>query len=186
MSNETPLAASPAEPKAPVPGGDVIDELVAANREYAAAFASSPDRQAGGRPSRQVAVVTCMDARIDPLAVLGLRLGEAHVVRNAGGVVTDDVIRTLTISQRALGTRAVMVVQHSACGMLTLTEDFRRDLQEEVGVRPSWAVEAFGDLDGEVRQSVERIRRSPFLAHVDQVRGFVYDVETGALREVTA
>lgn len=160
------------------------DALVENNRAYAAAFTK------GGlshRPSRPVAVVTCMDARIDVHRALGLQEGEVHVIRNAGGAVTDDVIRSLLISQRLLGTREVLVVHHTGCGMLTFTDDgLKREVEEETGLRPPFALEAFGDLDQEVRQSVARIEASPFVPHHDAVRGFVYDVATGLLREVTA
>jgi carbonic anhydrase len=125
-----------------------------------------------------------MDARLDPHAALGLDLGDCHTIRNAGGVVTDDVIRSLTISQRALGTRSVVLVHHTGCGLETLTEEFRHDLEREVGQRPSWAVEAFPDAAQDVRQSMQRVRTSPFLLHTDDVRGFVLDVKTGLLTEV--
>jgi carbonic anhydrase len=139
------------------------------------------------RPSRQLAIVTCMDCRIDVPAALGLEAGEAHVMRNAGGVVTDDVIRSLAISQRKLGTREVMLVHHTDCGMQTLSEDsFRAELQEATGTAPPFAIESFTDLDADVRQSILRVRRSPFLLHRDSVRGFVYEVESGQLREVDA
>ncbi|MCT9088135.1 carbonic anhydrase [Streptomyces sp. ASQP_92] len=177
----------PAEPPARLPrptvrsGGTVTDGLVEANRQYAAAF-TDPGMDA--RPVLHVAVVACMDARLDLHAALGLELGDCHTIRNAGGVVTDDVIRSLTISQRALGTTSVMLVHHTGCGMETLTEDFRHALEEEVGQRPAWAVESFRDADQDVRQSMQRVRTSPFLPHVDDVRGFVFDVTTGLLREV--
>ena len=157
------------------------DSIVEANARYADSFA---DPGMDARPVQKVAVVACMDARLDLHKALGLELGDCHTIRNAGGVVTDDVIRSLTISQRALGTRSVVLIHHTGCGMLTLTEEFRHDLEEEVGQRPSWAVEAFRDLDGDVRQSMERVRTSPFLLHRDDVRGFVFDVATGQLREV--
>lgn len=157
------------------------DRLVEANARYAADF-TDPGMDA--RPVRRVAVVACMDARLDLHAALGLELGDCHTIRNAGGVVTDDIIRSLTISQRALGTRSVALIHHTGCGMQTLTEDFRQELEAEVGQRPSWAVEAFQDLDQDVRQSIERVRTSPFLPHTDDVRGFVFDVTTGRLREV--
>ncbi|MBQ1124848.1 beta-class carbonic anhydrase [Streptomyces smyrnaeus] len=159
----------------------VVDELVAANRDYAHDFA---DPGMDARPVRKVAVVACMDARLDLHAALGLELGDCHTIRNAGGVVTDDVIRSLTISQRALGTRSVVLIHHTGCGLLNLTEDFRHELELEVGQRPSWAVESFNDLDQDVRQSIERVRTSPFLPHRDDVRGFVFDVTTGLLREI--
>lgn len=160
----------------------VIDELLANNR----AFAALPHTQRlDARPSRQLAIVTCMDARLDILAALGLEVGEAHVLRNAGGVVTDDVIRSLAISQRRLGTREVMLVHHSKCGVQTLTDDgFRAELLEATGVAPAFAIESFSDLEADVRQSVLRVRRSSFLAHRAQVRGFVYDVEDHMLREI--
>jgi len=161
---------------------DVIDELVANNVRFAASLeAAHLDVQ----PRRQLAVVTCMDSRLDVFAALGLRDGEAHVLRNAGGVITDDVIRSLSVSQRRLGTRAVMLIHHTDCGMQTLTDDgFRAELQEATGVAPSFAIESFVDLDADVRQSILRVRRSTFLLHRDRVRGFVYDVDTHALREV--
>lgn len=161
---------------------DVIDALVANNR----AFASSlPERHLDVRPRRRLAIVTCMDSRLDVFAALGLQHGEAHVLRNAGGVITDDVIRSLAVSQRRLGTREVMLIHHTDCGMQSLTDDgFRAELQETTGLAPAFAIESFSDLDADVRQSVLRVRRSPFLLHTDQVRGFVYDVDTHALREV--
>jgi carbonic anhydrase len=136
-------------------------------------------------PARKVAVLACMDARLDPNAVLGLQEGDAHVIRNAGGVVTDDAIRSLAISQRLLGTEEVVVIHHTGCGMLTLNDDeFKRSIQEEVGIKPTWSAESFGDLDEDVHQSVARIRASPFIPRKDSIRGFVYEVETGRLREV--
>jgi carbonic anhydrase len=161
---------------------DVIDELVSNNQSYAA---SLPDRHLDVRPSRRLAIVTCMDSRLDVFAALGLGDGEAHVLRNAGGVITDDVIRSLAISQRRLGTSAVMLVHHTDCGMQTLTDDgFRRELQDATGVAPAFAIESFTDVEADVRQSILRVRRSEFLLHRDRVRGFVYDVDTHALREV--
>jgi carbonic anhydrase len=137
-------------------------------------------------PARKVAVLACMDARLDPNAVLGLQEGDAHVIRNAGGVVTDDAIRSLAVSQRLLGTEEVVVIHHTGCGMLTLNDDeFKRSIQEEVGIKPTWSAESFGDLDEDVRQSVARIRASPFIPRKDSIRGFVYEVETGRLREVS-
>lgn len=159
----------------------VTDELVLANRRYAAHF-TDPGMDA--RPVRGVAVVACMDARLDLHAALGLELGDCHTIRNAGGVVTDDTIRSLTISQRALGTRSVVLIHHTGCGLEQLTEDFRRELELEVGQRPNWAVESFTDLDQDVRQSMQRVRTSPFLLHTDDVRGFVFDVTSGLLREI--
>lgn len=159
----------------------VTDRLVAANAHYADDF-TDPGMDA--RPVLRVAVVACMDARLDLHAALGLELGDCHTIRNAGGVVTDDTIRSLTISQRALGTRSVVLIHHTGCGLLNLTEDFRHELEAEVGQRPAWAVEAFKDLDSDVRQSMQRVRTSPFLPFRDDVRGFVFDVRTGRLREI--
>jgi carbonic anhydrase len=161
---------------------DVIDELLQNNRAFAASLAA---RHLDVRPSRRLAVVTCMDSRLDIFAALGLRDGEAHILRNAGGVITDDVIRSLAVSQRRLGTRGVMLIHHTDCGMQTLTDDgFRAELQQATGVAPSFAIESFTDLDADVRQSILRVRRSPFLAHRDAVRGFVYDVDSHRLREI--
>jgi Carbonic anhydrase len=161
---------------------DAIDELLANNRSFAA---SLPDRHLDVQPSRRLAIVTCMDSRLDVFAALGLGGGEAHVLRNAGGVITDDVIRSLAVSQRRLGTREVMLIHHTDCGMQTLTDDgFRAELQEATGVAPAFAIESFADVEADVRQSILRVRRSPFLAHRDRVRGFVYDVDTHRLREV--
>ncbi len=159
-----------------------IDDLVAGNAEYA----KRPDhRDLDVRPARKLAVVTCMDARIDVYSALGLANGEAHILRNAGGVVTDDVIRSLAISQRRLGTREIVLIHHTRCGMQTITDDgFRAELQEATGVAPAFAIESFGDVDADVRQSIARVRRSPFLVHTDAVWGFVYDVDTRLLREV--
>jgi carbonic anhydrase len=137
-------------------------------------------------PARKVAVLACMDARLDPNAVLGLQEGDAHVIRNAGGVVTDDAIRSLAISQRLLGTEEVVLIHHTGCGMLTFDDDeFKRSIQNEVGIKPTWSAESFGDLEEDVRQSVARIRASPFIPRKDSIRGFVYEVETGRLREVS-
>ena len=161
---------------------NVIDELLANN----AAFAGSlPVQHLDVRPKRRLAIVTCMDSRLDVFAALGLHHGEAHILRNAGGVITDDVIRSLAVSQRRLLTREVMLVHHTDCGMQSLTDDgFRAELQEASGVAPAFAIESFSDLDADVRQSLLRVRRSPFLLHRDRVRGFVYDVDTHVLREV--
>ncbi|MFF4538607.1 beta-class carbonic anhydrase [Streptomyces aureus] len=178
----TTSASVPAEPEDAI-GAEhsITDRLVEANGKYAAAFA---DPGMDARPVQRVAVVACMDARLDLHAALGLRLGDCHTIRNAGGVVTDDVIRSLTISQRALGTRSVALIHHTGCGLESLTEEFRHDLEMEVGQRPAWAVEAFRDVDQDVRQSMQRVRTSPFLVHTDDVRGFVFDVTTGLLREI--
>lgn len=136
-------------------------------------------------PSLRVAVVACMDARIDPVQLLDLRPGEAHVIRNAGGVVTDDIIRSLAVSQRKLGTTEVMLLHHTKCGMASFTdEEFWEELEHDTGLRPTWAVETFRDVEADVRRSIQRVRRSPFLTHTTEVRGFVVDVETGRLTEV--
>lgn len=173
---------SPAEPTGGIAaGGTVTDRLVEANTKYASAF-TDPGMDA--RPVLGVAVVACMDARLDLHDALGLELGDCHTIRNAGGVVTDDVIRSLTISQRALGTKSVVLIHHTSCGLESLTEEFRHELELEVGQRPAWAVEAFRDVDQDVRQSMQRVRTSPFLLHTADVRGFVFDVTTGLLREV--
>jgi carbonic anhydrase len=161
----------------------VTDELVANNQAYAAQFDKG---DLPLPPARKVAVVACMDARLNPHGILGLNEGDAHVIRNAGGVVTDDEIRSLAISQRLLGTEEIILIHHTDCGMLTFTDDdFKRSIQEETGIKPEWAAESFSDLDEDVRQSVARIKASPFIPHTDAVRGFVYEVETGRLREVT-
>jgi carbonic anhydrase len=161
---------------------DVIDELVANNVAFADGL---PTQHLDVRPSRQLAIVTCMDSRLDVFAALGLGDGEAHVLRNAGGVITDDVIRSLAISQRRLGTREVMLIHHTDCGMQTLTDDgFRAELQEATGVAPAFAIESFKDVDADVAQSILRVRRSGFLLHRDSVRGFVYDVDSHRLHEV--
>jgi carbonic anhydrase len=179
MSTSAPLSADSSS--AARTGSSVIDRLVEANRKYAADFA---DPGMDAKPVLQVAVVACMDARLDLHAALGLELGDCHTIRNAGGVVTDDTIRSLTISQRALGTRSIVLIHHTGCGLQSLTEDFRHELEMEVGQRPSWAVESFQDVDQDVRQSMQRVRTSPFLPHTDDVRGFVFDVTTGLLHEV--
>jgi carbonic anhydrase len=136
-------------------------------------------------PGRKLAVVACMDARLIPTRVLGLEEGDAHVIRNAGGVVTDDTIRSLAISQRLLGTEEIILIHHTDCGMLTFSDDdFRQSIQDDIGIKPQWAAETFSDLDADVRQSKARIEASPFIPHKN-VRGFVYEVETGKLREVS-
>jgi carbonic anhydrase len=161
-----------------------IDELVANNRAFAEAV---PDRHLDVRPSRRLAIVTCMDSRLDVFAALGLADGEVHVLRNAGGVITDDAIRSLAVSQRRLGTREVMLIHHTDCGMQSLTDDgFRAELMEATGVAPAFAIESFSDVDANVAQSILRVRRSAFLPHRDAVRGFVYDVDTHRLREIKA
>jgi carbonic anhydrase len=162
----------------------VIDQLFAQNQEFADA---QPERHLDVHPSRGLAIVTCMDSRLDVFAALGLGNGEAHVLRNAGGVITDDVIRSLAISQRLLGTREVMLIHHNDCGMEKISDDgFRAELQEQTGVAPAFAIESFGDVEADVRQSILRVRRSAFIPHRDAVRGFVYDVDTHRLREVTS
>jgi carbonic anhydrase len=160
----------------------VTDELLQNNEAYAASFDKG---DLAIPPTKKVAVVACMDARLQPNRILGLEEGEAHVIRNAGGVITDDEIRSLAISQRLLGTEEVILMHHTDCGMLTFSdEDFRRSLQDEVGIKPHWSTEAFSDLEEDVRQSVARIKASPFIPKKDSVRGFIYEVETGRLREV--
>jgi carbonic anhydrase len=160
----------------------VIDDLLTNNARYAESFTGPLPMP----PSKHIAVVACMDARLNVYALLGLGNGEAHVIRNAGGVVTDDEIRSLAISQRLLGTREIMLIHHSDCGMLTFTDDpFKRSIQDETGIKPSWSAESFPDLAEDVRQSIARIKASPFVPHKDVVRGFVFDVATGKLGEVT-
>jgi carbonic anhydrase len=157
------------------------DDLLANNAEYAASFAGPLPLP----PAKGVAVLACMDARLDVYRLLGLHAGEAHVIRNAGGVVTDDAIRSLTISQRLLGTTEVVLVHHTDCGMLTFTDDtFKADIQSDTGIKPHWSAEAFSDLEQDVRQSIARIKASPFVPNKDSVRGFVFDVGTGKLTEV--
>ena len=162
---------------------DVADELLANNRVYADPLA---ERHLDLRPTRALAIVTCMDSRLNVFQALGLEEGDAHVLRNAGGVITDDMIRSLAISQRLLGTREVMLIHHTDCGMQKLSDDeFRAELQADTGVAPEFAIESFTDLDDAVRQSILRVRGSVFLPHRDRVRAFVYDVDTHRLREVT-
>ena len=162
---------------------DVIDQALASNRRFADALTES---HVDVRPARRLAVVTCMDARLDVFAALGLEVGDAHVLRNAGGVITDDVIRSLAISQRKLGTRSVMLIHHTDCGMMSITDDgFRAELLADAGVAPAFAIESFTDALADVRQSILRVRRSSFVPHRDDVRGFVYDVDTLRLTEVT-
>jgi carbonic anhydrase len=159
----------------------VTDELLVNNEKYAANFSGPLPLP----PSKHIAVLACMDARINVYGVLGLEEGESHVIRNAGGVVTDDEIRSLAISQRLLGTKEIVLIHHTDCGMLTFTDDeFKRGIQDELGIKPEWAAESFTDLDEDVRQSIARIKSSKFIPHTDQVRGFVFDVATGKLREV--
>jgi carbonic anhydrase len=159
----------------------VTDELLANNARYAETFTGPLPLP----PAKHVAVVACMDARLNVYGALGLNEGEAHVIRNAGGVVTEDEIRSLAISQRLLGTREIILIHHTDCGMLTFTDDaFRQSIQDEVGIKPPWAAEAFTDPAADVRQSIGRIKASPFIPHTDSVRGFVFDVASGKLTEV--
>jgi carbonic anhydrase len=158
----------------------VTDELLANNDIYAQGFSGPLPLP----PAKHVAVVACMDARLNVYGILGLAEGEAHVIRNAGGVITDDEIRSLAISQRLLGTREIILIHHTDCGMLTFTDDeFKKTIQDEVGIKPAWAAEAFPDPDADVRQSIARIKANPFIPHTDSVRGFVFDVATGRLNE---
>jgi carbonic anhydrase len=158
------------------------EQYLANNARYAQTFSGPLPLP----PSAHVAVVACMDARLNVYSILGLQDGEAHVIRNAGGVVTDDQIRSLAISQRLLGTREIILIHHTDCGMLTFGDDeFKRSIQDETGIKPHWSAEAFPDLDEDVRQSMARIKASPFIPHRDQIRGFVFDVATGRLNEVT-
>ena len=161
----------------------VTDEYLKNNEAYAQSFSGPLPLP----PSKHVAVVACMDARLDVYRILGLADGEAHVIRNAGGVVTDDEIRSLAISQRLLGTEEIILIHHTDCGMLTFTDDeFKTSIQDETGLKPTWAAEAFGDLEEDVRQSLRRIEASPFVTKHSSARGFVFDVVTGRLAEVTA
>jgi carbonic anhydrase len=159
----------------------VTDDYLAHNAEYASAFKGPLPLP----PSKHVAVVACMDARLDVYRVLGINEGEAHVIRNAGGVVTDDAIRSLAISQRLLGTKEIILIHHTDCGMLTFSDDdFKRDIQHDTGVKPPWAAEAFADLADDVKQSLRRIENSPFVTKHESSRGFIFDVATGKLNEV--
>ncbi len=159
------------------------DDLLANNESYASSFDKG---DLPIPPSGKVAVVACMDARLNVYALLGLEDGQAHVIRNAGGAVTDDAIRSLAISQRLLGTEEIVLIHHTGCGMLTFTDDeFKGSIEKDTGIRPTWAAEAFGDLEADVRQSIARIKASPFIPRTDSVRGFVYDVASGRLNEVS-
>jgi carbonic anhydrase len=159
----------------------VTDQLLENNEKYAADF----DGPLPLPPASKLAVLACMDARLDVYRILGLEEGQAHVIRNAGGVVTDDEIRSLAISQRLLGTEEIILIHHTDCGMLTFTDDdFKQSIQAETGLKPHWAAEAFDDLATDVRQSISRIKSSPFVPRTDQVRGFVFDVATGRLDEI--
>lgn len=161
----------------------VTDEYLNNNKAYAAQFTGPLPLP----PSRHVAVVACMDARLDVYRALGIQEGESHVIRNAGGVVTEDEIRSLAISQRLLGTKEIILIHHTDCGMLTFTDDeFKAAIHAEVGIKPAWAAESFSDLEADVRQSIQRIVTNPFIPHRDQVRGFIFDVATGELIEVNA
>ncbi len=158
------------------------DELVANNRRFATDFA---DHGLALSPRRHLAVVACMDSRMDIFQMLGMAHGDAHIIRNAGGVVTDDVVRSLVVSQRLLGTREVILVHHTDCGLQRVTEDeFKHQIEEECGIRPWWALESFRDPVQSVRQNMNRLRLSPFIVHKMDIRGFVYDVDDGILREV--
>jgi carbonic anhydrase len=160
------------------------DELLANNESYVAGFGDKADLPLP--PAAKTAVVACMDARLHVYGALGLKEGDAHVIRNAGGVVTDDAIRSLAISQRLLGTEEIILIHHTDCGMLTFhDDDFKDSIEQDTGIRPPWAAEAFSDLDADVKQSIARIKASPFIPNKDSVRGFVYEVETGKLREVS-
>ncbi|UIJ36127.1 carbonic anhydrase [Allobranchiibius sp. GilTou73] len=158
------------------------DDYLANNATYAESFHGPLPLP----PAKHVAVVACMDARLNVYGALGIAEGEAHVIRNAGGVITEDEIRSLAISQRLLGTTEIILIHHTDCGMLTFTDDdFKASIEKDTGVRPAWAAESFGDLEGDVRQSVARIKASPFIPHKDQIRGFVFDVATGKMNEVS-
>ena len=160
----------------------VTDQLLDNNSGYAADFAKG---DLAMPPAKKTAVLACMDARLDPARVLGLEEGDAHVIRNAGGVVSEDAIRSLVISQRLLGTEEIILVHHTDCGMVTFTDGAVKDqIEQDTGIRPSFALEAFPDADADVRQSIARIKASPFIPRKDKIRGFVYEVETGKLREI--
>ena len=159
------------------------DDLIANNARYAESFDQA---DLAPPPARKLAVVACMDARLNVSGALGLQDGDAHVIRNAGGVITDDEIRSLAISQRLLGTEEIVLIHHTGCGMLTIRDDeFRDALEQDTGIRPAWAAEAFSDLEGHLRESIARLKASPFIPHKDSIRGFVYEVESGRLREVS-
>src|SRR5881396_2131765 len=160
----------------------VTDDLLRNAQQYASTFNKGSLPMP---PGKATAVVACMDARLNPYGVLGLHEGDAHVIRNAGGVVSDDVIRSLAISQRLLGTREIILIHHTDCGMLTFhDDDLKAQIEADTGIRPPFALEAFGDVDADVRQSIARIKASPFVPSKDSIRGFVYEVETGRLREI--
>jgi carbonic anhydrase len=160
----------------------VTDDLLANNESYAAGFDKG---DLPLPPGRKVAILACMDARLDPARALGLEEGDAHVIRNAGGVVSEDALRSLVISQRLLGTEEIILIHHTDCGMLTFTDDqVKAAIEADTGIRPSFALEAFSDLADDIRQSIARIKASPIVPHKDHIRGFVYDVKTGRLDEV--
>ncbi len=162
----------------------VTDDLITNNERYVASFDKG---ETPLPPARGVAIVACMDARLHVSAILGLEIGDAHIIRNAGGVVTDDAIRSLVISQRLLGTREIILIHHTDCGMVTFTDDaVKAQIQEDTGIRPPFSLESFPNVNDDVRQSIARIKASPFIPHRDSVRGFVYDVATGRLNEVEA
>lgn len=162
----------------------VTDELLRNNESYAASFDKADLPMP---PGKQVAVVACMDARLNVYGMLGIEEGDAHVIRNAGGVITDDAIRSLVISQKLLGTEEIILIHHTDCGMLTFTDDeVKKQIESETGIRPPFALEAFGDPEGDVRQSIKRVKANPFVPNKDGVRGFVFDVKTGKLNEVKA
>lgn len=159
----------------------ITDQYLENNKKYAANFQGPLPLP----PKNQIAVLACMDARINVYGALGIQEGESHVIRNAGGVVTDDEIRSLAISQRLLGTKEIILIHHTDCGMLTFSDDeFKKSIQDETGIKPEWAAEAFSDLEVDVKQSIARIKQSPFIPHTDNVRGFIFDVATGLLNEV--
>ena len=160
----------------------VTDNLFSNNEKYAGSFEKG---SLPLPPAKHIAVLACMDARLDVHKILGLQEGDAHVIRNAGGVATDDAIRSLTISQRLLGTKEIILIHHTDCGMLTFKDDeLKGKIESEVGIRPHFALEAFGDLEADVKQSIARIEASPFIPNKGSVRGFIYDVKTGRLNEV--
>ncbi len=159
------------------------DELLQNNAAYAEGFDKG---ELPMPPAKKLAIVACMDARLHVYGALGLQVGEAHVIRNAGGVITDDSIRSLAISQRLLGTEEIILIHHTDCGMLTFNDDdFKASIEQDTGIRPEWAAESFGDLEADVRQSIKRIQASPFIPRKDSIRGFVYEVESGRLREIS-
>jgi carbonic anhydrase len=162
----------------------VTDELISNNEQYAASFDKGTTPLP---PARGVAVIACMDARLHVSAILGLEVGDAHIIRNAGGVVSEDAIRSIVISQRLLGTKEIVLIHHTDCGMVTFTDDaVKAQIVADTGIRPSFSLEAFPNADDDVRQSIARLKASPFIPHRDNIRGFVYDVTTGKLHEVGA